>query len=62
MVGREPEQLRLERVEVKGERLKQTEVCTYLGSAITADGRLVRDVERRIAGVARAFVIIKRRL
>ena len=44
VVGRDQEQLRVEDVELRGERLKQTEEYIYLGSAITADGRHARDI------------------
>ena len=55
VIGREQEQLRVENVELRGERLKQTEEYIYLGSAIISDVRHVRDMERRKAGAARAF-------
>ena len=62
VVGREQEQLRVENVELKERRLRQTEGYIYLGSAITSDGRHVRDTERRRAGAARAFGMMKRTL
>ena len=45
VAGREQGQLRLEIMKLKKGRLKQTEEYIYLGSAITADGRHVRDMQ-----------------
>ena len=57
MVGRKQEQLRVENMELRGERLKQIEVFIYLISAIISDARHVRDMERRRTGTTRAFGI-----
>ena len=62
VVGREQEQLSVQNVELRGEGLKQTEEYIYLGSAITSDGRHVRDMERRRALAANAFGKMKQRL
>ena len=61
-IGRGEGDVRIEDMELRGQRMKQVEEFVYLGSVFTSDGKFVQDIERRRAGATRAFGTLKRRL
>ena len=61
-IRRELEQIRVEDVVMRGEMLKQVEEFTYLGSVFTADGRCIKDIDRRKALAAAAYNTMDRKI
>ena len=61
-IGRGEGDVRIEDVQLRGQRMKQAEEFVYLGSVFTSDGRYRQDIERRRAGATRSFGTLKRRL
>jgi hypothetical protein len=56
------ETLNEEDLEFRGRTMEQVEEFIYLGSAITMEGKFVKDLEQRRAGARRAFGTLRRRL
>ena len=61
-IGRGEGDVRIEDMELRGQRMKQVEEFVYLGSVFTSDGKFAQDIERRRAGATRSFGTLKRRL
>ena len=61
-VGRGQGNVRAEDIQIRGQTVREVEEFTYLGSVVTADGRINQDIERRRAGARRAFGSLRQRL
>ena len=61
-IGRGEGDVRIEDVQLRGQRMKQAEEFVYLGSVFTSDGKCIQDIERRRAGATRSFGTLKQRL
>ena len=58
-IGRGEGDVRMEGLQLRGTPMKQVEKSTYLGSAVTSDGKCIYDIERRRASGTRTFGILK---
>ena len=49
-------------IQIRGQTVGEVEEFTFLGSVVTADGRINKDIERKRAGARRAFGSFRQRL
>ena len=61
-IGRDEGDIRMEDIELRGQPMKQVNEFTYLGSVISSDGKLLKDIEKRRAAATRAFGMLRARM